>query len=85
MKCFYFNNWRILPAICNLTCVCAIFLSFFYLLKYVWIRQSVDLYFLVSVVFINSPHSISYPVTSESCLIPCETMRKPVFSSHSWT
>lgn len=71
MKCTNFNNWRISPAVCNLTCICAISLSFFYLVKCVWIRQSVDFIFWW-VVFINPPCSISYPVSAESCLAPCD-------------
>lgn len=63
MKCTFFNNWRISPAVCNLTWICAISLSFFYLLKCVWIRQSVDCIFWW-VVFIKSPCSISYPVSA---------------------
>jgi hypothetical protein len=48
MKCSCFNNWRISPAVCNLICVCYFPFIFCYLLKCVWIWQSVDLYFLVS-------------------------------------
>lgn len=80
MKCSYFNDWKVSPAVCNLTCICAIFLSFFcYLLKCIWIRQSVDCIFWW-VVFINSPCSISCPVGAESCLVSCDTTRKLVLN-----
>lgn len=80
MKCASFNDWKVSPAVCNLTCICAIFLSFFcYLLKCIWIRQSMDCIFWW-VVFINSPCSISCPVGTESCLVPCETTRKLVLN-----